>query len=224
MNLITKLTIATAGAAIALETSLAPAQAALLHFSHSFFSNCPECAQQFSFTLDSSVMDENPSPTDGFFPNAISNIELDGSPIAQSSTSVITRDYPGPSPYVGLGSGNFTQFSYSIVADTITQPPYGSFNFAYNITLYFQGNEFVNQLASEPSGYVFASSYSNAELGPGGLLHGNAPGSVEVTLQESPEPQEVPEPKATVSILAVGALGAGSRLIRNTMKRKVPMG
>lgn len=207
MNPIAQLTMATAGAGfLSLGINLAPAHAVLLNFSHGLFSNCPECAQQFSFTLDTSVLDQNPSLTEGFYPNAISAIKLDGLPIVNSTTSVRTRDLLGPSPFIGLGPGEYTQFSYSIVGDPINLPPYGAFQYAYNISLYFQGNSLVNQLLSEPSAYVLSSSFSNAQLGPGGSLRGSAPGSVNVTRQQDshPNPNPIPEPSPIAGFSLVG--------------------
>jgi hypothetical protein len=209
MSIITKLLIATTGTGFfTLGASLVPAQAVLLDFSHGFASNCPECGQEFSFILDTSVSDINPSPTEGYYPNAISAIKIDGSLIEQSVTSVRTRSLSiitGPS-IPPLSPGNYTQFSYSIVGNTINNPPFGSYNYMYNINLYFQGNELVNQLSPEPSTYSLRGSFSNATLGPGGALRGGIPREVYVTLHQDSNSRVVSEP-ATVA--ALGILGFG---------------
>jgi hypothetical protein len=162
--------------------------------------------------LDTSVSDINPSPTEGYYPNAISAIKIDGSLIEQSVTSVRTRNYPitlgypDSTPIPPLSRGNYTQFSYSIVDDTINNPPFGSYNYMYNISLYFQGNELVNQLSPEPLSYSLRGSLSNATLGPGGVSRGLGPSAVYVTLHQSSNSRLVSEP-ATVA--ALGILGLG---------------
>ena len=175
--------------------SIGSAQAALLDFS--FQTNT---GGNGSFTLNTDILDMRADPFAGNYPSAILNAQYNGTPQDASITA-----------------GTLNAFYTDAATGMQQYQSYGS-NFGFLVNFQSTTVDLVNQLASDPS--IYQSLFA------GGTLDQYDPNitdptitSLTVIAQQQP-PTGVPEPNATVSMLAFGALGAGAALQRK-MKRNL---
>jgi hypothetical protein len=225
MNAITKLTIATAGAAFfTIGSSIVPAKAALL---------------DFSFTATDVFQDGSINTNTGSFrlnteTREISNL---GGVLNPPGSRLLNF-----SSGVGLGTS-------SAVLTVRTENCNGGFidpatgriictyssSFGSVLNLLFTGEDLFNELSSDP--FVYESSLVSGmrpgPIGPAGQNAFNVTGSALIRilfLTEFPSPvtslqvervETVPEPTTTAAILAFGVLGASSGLLRKQQKKIV---
>ena len=170
--------------------NLAPARAALLNFSFT-----TEDGGNGSFKLNTAVADTIADDKLGFYSKAIADLTFNGSLLLPVS-DVLTNSSSD-------GNGNkFTTLSFNS-SDFTT------------IGLQFEDNDgkLINQLSSSPSDYKFLTGYFDNTDGISlPIVGATVTGTAEAV-------SAVPEPGSTISILALGALGAGA-LAKRRIKGK----
>ena len=187
----------------------APSEAALLDFSLRSF------RKEISFTLDTSVTDQNSSPTFGFFPNAISDITIDGLPVPYSDTvnlNTVADTFAGFGG--GIGPGEFSRLGFSFrgfdldLQYPIPVPTY------YFFLLWFDNFSLVNQLSSDPNDYALRIGYGREDT-IGSTRTDISPERLTVTLRQAPSPNPVPEPSAMAGLCVL----ALSFLLKKTAQK-----
>jgi hypothetical protein len=210
MNLMKKVTGIVGGAALLIMgINSAPSEAALLDFSLRSF------RKEISFTLDTSVTDQDSSPTFGFFQNAISDITIDGLPVPYSDTvnlrtaANIFTNFGG-----GIGPEEFSSLSFlfrGFDLDLQFPTPVPTY---YFFRLWFDKFSLVNQLSSDPNDYALRSGFGREDvIGPSGT--NISPEQLTVTLRQAPSPNPVPEPSAMAGLCVL----ALSFLLKKTTQK-----
>ncbi|MBD1840113.1 MULTISPECIES: PEP-CTERM sorting domain-containing protein [unclassified Coleofasciculus] len=199
MSLMRKVTGIVGGAALlTMGINSAPSEAALLDFSLRSF------RKEISFTLDTSVTDQDSSPTAGFFPNAISDLKIDGSPVPYSDTAnVNTRATTSAGFGGGIGPGEFSSLSFFFRGFDLNLPDPVPIPTSYFFVLWFDNFSLVNQLSSDPNDYALRIGYGREDT-IGSLRTDIPPELLTVTLRQAPSPNPVPEPSAMAGLCVLG--------------------
>ena len=205
MNLksIAKVSLAAAALSVAsIAANLAPAQAALLNLCFAgvdINTGATGCAK---FTINTSVEDENPNIGAGLFPDAVTNLSVNGVTIPFDLSVIGTQYDPGTNStiwFLAGGEQNTPTFtSYLNFLDT-------------------NGN-LADALSSNLSDYNFGGSLLGAPFAGilGAIPDSNGGNPTSMALTGLNDPTCVPEPGTVVSLLGLGMLGATS-----VMKRKM---
>jgi hypothetical protein len=185
----------------------APSEAALLDFSLRSF------RKEISFTLDTSVTDQNSSPTFGFFPNAISDITIDGLPVPYSdmvNLNTVADTFAGFGG--GIGPGEFSRLGFSFRGFDLDFP--NPVPTSYLFLLWFDDFSLINQLSSNPNDYALRIGFGR-ENTIGSTRTDIPPELLTVTLRQAPSPNPVPEPSAMAGLCVL----ALSFLLKKTAQK-----
>jgi len=139
--------------------------------------------------LDTSAVDINTSSPSGFYVNAISDLNINGTKYGPLDLNVIAESF-NDEPVAGFG--------------IIFEQP------ATGVGMYFGDQTIAKKLPDDPS--VYESKFAE------GVVGSFAGSPAELDYISKINVQAVPEPNATAGILAIGAIVAGSPLRRKLKK------